>query len=106
MLGSAALAVLIWTAGAWAWSGHADWTRAIFAAMAVLVLGYPCALGMASPLAMMRGGGIAAEKGILMRSGEAFQAFGTIDQAVLDKTGTLTVGKPAVVALMPAPGVT
>jgi Cu+-exporting ATPase len=81
VLGSAALAVLVWTAGAWGWSGHVDWTRAIFAAMSVLVLGYPCALGMASPLAMMRGGAIAAEKGILMRSGEAFQTFGQIDRA-------------------------
>jgi heavy metal translocating P-type ATPase len=106
VLGFAALAVVVWTAGAWAWSGHPDWTKAIFAAMAVLVLGYPCALGMASPLAMMRGGGMAAERGILMRSGEAFQAFGTIDMAVLDKTGTLTAGKPTVAAIVPAPSVT
>jgi Cu+-exporting ATPase len=105
VLGFAALAVLVWTAGAWGWSGHVDWTRAIFAALAVLVLGYPCALGMASPLAMMRGGAIAAGKGILMRSGEAFQTFGQIDRAVLDKTGTLTAGKPAIAVLVPAPGV-
>jgi len=67
-----------------------------------LVMGYPCALGMATPLAMMRGGGMAAERGILMRSGEAFQVFGDIDVVVLDKTGTLTVGKPDVVEVATA----
>jgi len=77
----------------------------VFATLAVLVMGYPCALGMSTPLAMMRGGGIAAARGILMRSGEAFQVFGQIDRAVLDKTGTLTAGKPAVVELVPVPGV-
>ncbi len=52
--------------------------RATFTALAVLVLGYPCALGMSTPLAMIRGGGEAAEQGILMRSGEAFQVMGEI----------------------------
>jgi heavy metal translocating P-type ATPase len=69
---------------------------ATFAALAVLVLGYPCALGMATPLALVRGGGEAAERGILMRSGDAFQVFRDVDHVVLDKTGTVTVGDPAV----------
>ena len=55
--------------------GEPDFVTAIFATLVVLVMGYPCALGMATPLAIIRGGGVAAQKGILMRSGEAFQAF-------------------------------
>jgi Cu+-exporting ATPase len=103
---AAVLAILVWTLGAWAVTGHPDTPRAIFAALAVLVLGYPCALGMATPLAMARGGGQAAEQGILMRSGEAFQTFGEIRRVVLDKTGTLTVGKPTITDVVPSAGVT
>jgi heavy metal translocating P-type ATPase len=69
---------------------------AVFAALSALVLGYPCALGMATPLAFIRGGGEAARHGILMRSGDAFQVYGDVDTIVLDKTGTITEGKPAV----------
>jgi cation transport ATPase len=69
---------------------------AAFAALAALVLGYPCALGMATPLALIRGGGEAAKRGILMRSGDAFQVFRDVDHVVLDKTGTVTEGEPAV----------
>lgn len=97
----AATALLIWTLGAWLASDAPDWTRAIFAALAVFVMGYPCALGMATPLAMIRGGGMAAERGILMRSAEAFQALNDVRRIVLDKTGTLTVGKPVVVDVIP-----
>jgi len=92
-----AVAFIIWSLGAWLATGQADFTRAIFASLAVLVMGYPCALGMASPLAMIRGGGIAAQEGILMRSGEAFQIFKDVRKVVLDKTGTITKGKPEVV---------
>jgi len=99
------LAFTGWLAGSWAVTGQADWTRAVFAALAVFVMGYPCALGMATPLAMIRGGGMAAEKGILMRSGEAFQVFGKVRRVLLDKTGTVTEGRPAVAALVPAHGV-
>jgi heavy metal translocating P-type ATPase len=104
VLGAAGLAVLVWTLGAWLVVGSPNWTRAIFAALAVLVMGYPCALGMATPLAMIRGGGMAAERGILMRSAEAFQALKEIRKVVLDKTGTITRGKPAVVAVVPLDG--
>ncbi|WP_255152719.1 heavy metal translocating P-type ATPase [Halorarius halobius] len=69
---------------------------AVFAAISALVLGYPCALGMATPLALIRGGGEAARHGILMRSGDAFQVYGDVDTIVLDKTGTITEGEPAV----------
>ncbi len=105
VLAVALAAFAFWTAGSWLLFGDADFTRAIFAALAVGVMGYPCALGMATPLAMIRGGGMAAEKGILMRSADAFQVLGRIDRIVLDKTGTLTRGEPRVVAVVPAPGV-
>ncbi|WP_273888710.1 heavy metal translocating P-type ATPase [Rubrobacter naiadicus] len=104
VVGFAALAVLIWTLGAWLVTGEPDWSRAIFSALAVFVMGYPCALGMATPLAMIRGGGMAARKGILMRSGEAFQVLKEVKRVVLDKTGTLTEGKPALVELVPLKG--
>lgn len=96
VLGFAGLAVFIWTVGAWLVTGSPDWTRAIFATLAVLVMGYPCALGMATPLAMIHGGGRAAERGILMRSAEAFQVLKEVRKVVLDKTGTITRGEPAV----------
>ncbi|MBW3578566.1 MAG: heavy metal translocating P-type ATPase [Actinobacteria bacterium] len=85
-----------WTLGPLLFGGSPNFFRATFAALAVLVLGYPCALGMATPLAMIRGGGEAARQGILMRSGEAFQIMGEIASIVLDKTGTITEGEPSV----------
>jgi len=71
--------------------------RAIFASLAVLVLGYPCALGMATPLALTRGGTKAAKKGIFMRSGDAFQVLPEVDVMIFDKTGTITKGEPEVI---------
>jgi Cu+-exporting ATPase len=92
----AALSFLFWVVAPLAWGGTPNVQRGAFAALAVLVLGYPCALGMATPLALIRGGGKAANRGILMRSGDAFQIFPDVDHIVLDKTGTITVGEPAV----------
>ena len=100
----AAAAFVFWTLGAWLLWGAPDWDRAGFASLAVLVMGYPCALGMATPLAMIRGGGEAARQGILMRSAASFQAFKDVTVVVLDKTGTITHGKPRVVAVLPAEG--
>ncbi len=104
VLSFAGLAFLIWVPGAWLVSGSPDWTRAVFAALAVLVMGYPCALGMATPLAMIRGGGMAAERGVLMRSAEAFQVLKDVKKVVLDKTGTITRGEPAVVEVVALAG--
>ncbi|MFQ5903583.1 MAG: heavy metal translocating P-type ATPase, partial [Candidatus Binatia bacterium] len=101
VLAFAGAAFLIWSLGAWIVTGQPDIIRATYAALAVLVMGYPCALGMATPLAMIRGGGEAALRGILMRSGEAFQVFKDVQRVVLDKTGTITVGKPKVADLIP-----
>jgi Cu+-exporting ATPase len=87
-------AFVFWSLGAWLTWGMADWERAGLAALAVLVMGYPCALGMATPLAMIRGGGEAARQGILMRSAASFQSFKDVSVVVLDKTGTITHGEP------------
>jgi P-type Cu+ transporter len=76
--------------------GATDVERAVFAGLGVLVMGYPCAVGIAAPLAIVRGAGEAADQGIIMRTGEAFQAFGSVTHVVLDKTGTLTEGRPTV----------
>ncbi|UOF90024.1 cation-translocating P-type ATPase [Fodinisporobacter ferrooxydans] len=85
---------LLWVVASWVFEGHPLWVRAGFTVLSVLVMGYPCALGMATPLAIIRASGEAAERGILMRSGEAFQVFRLVDTIVFDKTGTLTEGKP------------
>ena len=64
--------------------------------LGVLVMGYPCAMGIAAPLAIVRGSGEAADRGIIMRTGEAFQTLRRVSHVLLDKTGTLTVGQPGV----------
>ena len=101
VLGIAALAVIGWLVGSWLASGHPDIERAVFAGLSVLVMGYPCAVGISAPLSIVRGAGQAAERGILMRTGEAFQGFRLVQQIVLDKTGTLTEGRPVVREIKP-----
>ncbi|MCT2020286.1 heavy metal translocating P-type ATPase [Kocuria marina] len=92
----AAAALVGWLAGSWAVTGEPEVRRAVFAGIGVLVMGYPCAVGIAAPLAIVRAAGEAADRGIIMRTGEAFQTFGQVRTIVLDKTGTLTQGRPAV----------
>jgi heavy metal translocating P-type ATPase len=70
--------------------------NALFAALSVAVIGYPCALGLSTPLALMRGTGLGAERGVLIRSGMAFQRLKDVDTVLFDKTGTLTPGRPVV----------
>ncbi|MDA8344916.1 MAG: cation-translocating P-type ATPase [Thermaerobacter sp.] len=101
VLTAAALTILIWTLGAYLATGHVEIARGVFAMLAVFVMGYPCALGMATPLAMIRGGGMAAEHGILIRSGEAFEGLKDIRRVAFDKTGTLTEGRPSVTQVVP-----
>ena len=74
---------------------------AVFAAVAVMVIACPCALGLATPTALMVGTGMGAQQGILIRSGEAIQAMKDIHTIVLDKTGTITRGKPEVTDVVP-----
>jgi len=78
---------------------------ALLAAIAVLVIACPCALGLATPTALMVGSGIGAERGILIRSGEAIQTFKDVKVMVLDKTGTITRGQPKLTDTFAAPGV-
>ncbi|MHB1884939.1 MAG: heavy metal translocating P-type ATPase [Acidimicrobiales bacterium] len=95
VLSVSVLALLGWLLGSWAATGTLDVERGVFAALSVLVMGYPCAVGIAAPLSIVRGAGEAADQGIIMRTGEAFQAFRQVGIVVLDKTGTLTEGRPA-----------
>ncbi|AZO94503.1 heavy metal translocating P-type ATPase [Halocella sp. SP3-1] len=79
-------------------------TLAIFATIAVLVIACPCALGLATPTALMVGSGIGAENGVLIRKGEAIQIMKDVHTIVFDKTGTITKGKPEVTDLVTANG--
>ncbi len=80
-------------------------TLAIVSMVAVLVIACPCALGLATPTALMVASGMGAEHGILIRSGEAVQTLKDVRVVVLDKTGTLTKGRPEVTDIVPADGV-
>ena len=95
VLGLAALTFAIWLI----FGPDPQVTFAVAATVAVLVIACPCALGLAAPTAIMVGTGKAAELGILVKGGEALEQARRIDTIVLDKTGTLTRGKPAVVAI-------
>ena len=92
---TAAGATLFWLVVPVILGGSPDLQRAMFAGLSVLVMGYPCAVGISAPLSIVRGAGEAAERGVLMRTGEAFQALRRVQRVVFDKTGTLTEGHPA-----------
>lgn len=90
------IAIAVITAIVWLLATGGDITRALTAGVAVLVISCPCALGLATPVAIMVGTGKGAENGILIKSAEALETLHTIGAVVLDKTGTLTQGKPVV----------
>jgi len=82
-----------------------DWTVAVLRATAVLVIACPCALGLATPTALIVGVGRGAQAGILIKDAQALERARAVDALVVDKTGTLTEGRPRVAAVRPAPGV-
>ncbi len=88
----------------WVDPGISALMAAILAMIAVLVIACPCALGLATPTALMVGSGMGAERGVLIRSGEAIQTLKDIKVVVLDKTGTITRGKPALTNVITAEG--
>jgi Cu+-exporting ATPase len=85
------------------WWLRGDLAAALLAAVSVLVIACPCALGLATPTALMVGTGVAARAGILIRDLEALERVQQLDTVVLDKTGTLTAGKPVVTEVVAAP---
>ena len=91
---------------AWSiWGPEPRFTFGLIAAVSVLIIACPCALGLATPMSIMVGVGRGAQAGVLIKNAEALERFERIDTLVVDKTGTLTEGKPRVVAVRTAPGV-
>lgn len=101
VLAVAALAFCGWAI----WGPPPALSYALVAAVSVIIIACPCALGLATPMSIMVGVGQGARMGVLMRSAEALERLEKVDTLLVDKTGTLTEGRPSVVAIMPAAGV-
>ncbi len=95
VIGIAVIALIAW----WAFGPAPSFSYGLIAAVSVLIIACPCALGLATPMSIMVGVGRGARAGVLIKNAEALEHFEKVDTLVLDKTGTLTEGKPAVVAI-------
>src|SRR4029453_18882255 len=96
----AVLAFVAWSV----WGPPPRLTYGLIAAVSVLIIACPCALGLATPMSIMVGVGRGAQAGVLIKNAEALERLEKVDTLVVDKTGTLTEGKPKVVSVVPAPG--
>ena len=103
----AVLAIAVAAFAAWAlWGPVPALSYGLIAAVSVLIIACPCALGLATPMSIGVGVGKGAAAGVLIKSAEALERMEKVDTLVVDKTGTLTEGKPKVIAIVPAPGMT
>jgi Cu+-exporting ATPase len=100
VLAVAAIAFAVWLAA----GPEPRLSFALLAAVSVMIIACPCALGLATPMSIMVGVGRGAQAGVLIRNAEALERFERVDTLVVDKTGTLTEGRPAVVAVVPSAG--
>jgi Cu+-exporting ATPase len=99
------IAVAVVTAVVWGvWGPEPRLAHALVNAVAVLIIACPCALGLATPMSVMVGTGRGAQAGVLIRDAAALERLEAVDTLVVDKTGTLTEGKPRLVSVVPAPG--
>jgi len=102
VVGVAVLAFIVW----WVWGPEPRLAHAVVNAVAVLIIACPCALGLATPIAIMVGTGRGAMAGVLIKNAEALEIMEKVDTLVVDKTGTLTEGKPKLVAVQAEAGFT
>lgn len=96
----AVLAFVLWSV----WGPAPSMSYALVAAVSVLIIACPCALGLATPMSIMTATGRGAQTGVLIRDAEALERFASVDTLIVDKTGTLTQGKPALTDIVAAPG--
>ncbi|MDA1098591.1 MAG: heavy metal translocating P-type ATPase [Proteobacteria bacterium] len=100
VIGVAILAFIAWSL----WGPPPALSYALVSAVAVLIIACPCALGLATPMSIMTATGRGAQAGVLIKNAEALERFAKVDTLIVDKTGTLTVGKPKLVAVLPEAG--
>lgn len=100
VIGIAALSFVAWAV----WGPPPELSYGLVAAVAVLIIACPCALGLATPMSIMTATGRGAQAGVLIKNAEALERFEKVDTLIVDKTGTLTQGKPRLIAVLPEDG--